>query len=47
MSDKVSQLYERALSSGGFARQMKLEWIDNTNDDYQACSIDGQRFGGE
>ena len=31
----------------GFARQMTLEWIDNTNYDYRACSIDGQRFGRE
>jgi hypothetical protein len=35
------------MSSDGFARQMKLEWIDNTNYDYRACSIDGQRFGRE
>jgi hypothetical protein len=35
------------MSSNGFARQMKLEWIDNTNCDYRACSIDGQRFGRE
>ena len=33
------------MSSEGFARQMKLEWVDNTNYDYRACSIDGQRFG--
>lgn len=33
------------MSSNGFARQMKLEWVDNTNYDYRACSIDGQRFG--
>ncbi len=24
------------MSSEGFARQMKLEWVDNTNDDYRA-----------
>jgi hypothetical protein len=35
------------MSSSGFARQMKLEWIDNSNCDYRACSIDGQRFGRE
>jgi hypothetical protein len=35
------------MSSDGFARQMKLEWVDNTNCDYRACSIDGQRFGRE
>jgi hypothetical protein len=35
------------MSSDGFARQMKLEWIDNSNYDYRACSIDGQRFGRE
>ena len=35
------------MSSDGFARQMKLEWVDNTNYDYRACSIDGQRFGRE
>jgi hypothetical protein len=35
------------MSSDGFARQMKLEWIDNSNCDYRACSIDGQRFGRE
>jgi hypothetical protein len=35
------------MSSTGFARQMKLEWIDNSNCDYRACSIDGQRFGRE
>jgi hypothetical protein len=35
------------MSSDGFARQMKLKWIDNTNYDYRACSIDGQRFGRE
>jgi hypothetical protein len=33
------------MSSDGFARQMKLEWIDNSSCDYRACSIDGQRFG--
>jgi len=33
------------MSSNGFARQMKLEWLDNSNCDYRACSIDGQRFG--
>jgi hypothetical protein len=33
------------MSSDGFARQMKLEWIDNSSCDYLACSIDGQRFG--
>jgi len=33
------------ISSDGDARQMKLEWVDNTNYDYRACSIDGQRFG--
>ena len=33
------------MSSDGFARQMKLEWIDNSNYDYRACFIDGQRFG--
>ncbi|HEX4653424.1 MAG TPA: hypothetical protein VH227_04175 [Candidatus Udaeobacter sp.] len=33
------------MSSNGFARQMKLEWVDNSNCDYRACSIDGQRFG--
>jgi len=33
------------MSSEGFARQMKVEWVDNTNYDYRACSIDGQRFG--
>jgi hypothetical protein len=33
------------MSSEGFARQMKLEWVDNTNYDYRACSIDEQRFG--
>jgi hypothetical protein len=33
------------MSSDGFARQMKLEWVDNSNCDYRACSIDGQRFG--
>jgi hypothetical protein len=35
------------MSSGGFARQMKWEWIDNSNYDYRGCSIDGQRFGRE
>jgi hypothetical protein len=35
------------MSSDGFARQMKLEWIDNSNCDFRACSIDGQRFGHE
>jgi hypothetical protein len=35
------------LSSDGFARQMKWEWIDNSNYDFRACSIDGQRFGRE
>ena len=35
------------MSSDRFARQMKLEWIDNGNYDYRACSIDGQRFGRE
>jgi hypothetical protein len=35
------------MSSNGFARQMKLEWLDNSNYDYRACSIDGQRFGRE
>jgi hypothetical protein len=35
------------MSSDGFARQMRWEWIDNTNYDYRACSIDGQRFGRE
>jgi hypothetical protein len=35
------------MSSNGFARQMKLEWLDNSNFDYRACSIDGQRFGRE
>ena len=35
------------MSLDGFARQMTLEWIDNTNYDYRACSIDGQRFGRE
>ena len=35
------------MSSDGFARQMKLEWIDNSNCDYRACSIAGQRFGRE
>ena len=35
------------MSSDGFARQVKLEWVDNTNCDYRACSIDRQRFGRE
>jgi hypothetical protein len=35
------------MSSDGFARQMRWEWIDNSNYDYRACSIDGQRFGRE
>ena len=35
------------MSSNGFARQLKLEWLDNSNCDYRACSIDGQRFGRE
>jgi hypothetical protein len=35
------------MSSDGFARQMKWEWIDNSNYDYRGCSIDGQRFGRE
>jgi len=35
------------MSSDGFARQMQLEWLDNSNRDYRACSIDGQRFGRE
>ena len=35
------------MSSNGFARQTKLEWVDNSNCDYRACSIDGQRFGRE
>jgi hypothetical protein len=35
------------MSSEGFARQMKWEWVDNSNYDYRACSIDGQRFGRE
>jgi len=35
------------MSSNGFARQMKLEWVDNSNCDYRACLIDGQRFGRE
>jgi hypothetical protein len=35
------------MSSSGFARQMKLEWVDNSNCDFQACTIDGQRFGRE
>jgi hypothetical protein len=35
------------MSSNGFARRMKLEWLDNSNYDYRACSIDGQRFGRE
>ena len=35
------------MSSESFARQMKLEWIDNSNCDFRACAIDGQRFGRE
>ena len=35
------------MSSDGFVRQMKWEWVDNGNCDYKACSIDGQRFGRE
>jgi hypothetical protein len=35
------------LSSDGGARQMRWEWIDNSNYDYRACSINGQRFGRE
>jgi len=35
------------MSSNGFARQMRLEWVDNSNCDYRACSIDGQGFGRE
>ena len=31
------------MSSDGFARQLKLKWLDNSNCDYRACSIDGQR----
>jgi hypothetical protein len=33
------------MSSNGFARRMNLEWLDNDNCDFRACSIDGQRFG--
>jgi len=35
------------MSSNGFAHQLKLEWVDNSNCDYRACSIDGQRFDRE
>jgi hypothetical protein len=35
------------MSSNGFARQMELEWLDNSNCDYRACLIVGQRFGRE
>jgi hypothetical protein len=30
-----------------YARILKLEWIDNTNYDYRACLIAGERFGRE
>ncbi len=35
------------MSSGCFARQMKLEWVDNSNYNHRACSIDGQRFSSD
>ena len=35
------------MSSDGFARQMRWEWIDNSKYDYRGYSIDGQRFGRE
>ena len=41
------QLELFVMSSNGFARQMKWEWIDNSNCDFKASSIDGQRFGRE
>lgn len=34
-------------SESGFARILKLEWIDSANYDYHACLLDGERFGRE
>ena len=45
--ERLATLSRFLVSSDGFARQMRWEWIDNSNCDYQSCSIDGQRFGRE
>ncbi|MFL6500197.1 MAG: hypothetical protein ACJ8LL_05710 [Candidatus Udaeobacter sp.] len=43
----ADQLRLFLMSSSGSARYMTLEWVDNRNCDYKACSIGGNRFGRE
>ena len=35
------------MSADGFARSVKLEWVDKETYNHQACFIDGKRFGRE
>lgn len=43
----LDQLKLFVMSSNGIARSMTLEWIENDNYNYRACSIDGNRFSRE
>jgi hypothetical protein len=43
----LDQLELFVMSYNGFARSVKLKWIENEKYNYRACSIDGKRFSRE